>query len=168
MTAIPDAPSSTVPPAQLAAWRTFLEAHARITELLARELRQEQDIPLTWYDVLVQLSEATDHRLRMQELAERVLLSKSGLTRLIDRMERHGLVHRTACPSDRRGTFAELTTAGRSLLRRSAPGHLRGVRTHFADLLSDAEAHELTRLLRRIVAAAEDHTYPDTTAARDQ
>ena len=147
-------PVSSVPPAQLAAWRTFLEAHARTTELLARELKESEGIALTWYDVLVQLSEADGHRLRMQELAEQVLLSKSGLTRLIDRMERHHLVHRSACPSDRRGTFAELTPEGLAMLRKAAPTHLRGVREHFAELLDDDEAAMLTELLGRIADAS--------------
>ena len=145
---------SSVPQAQLTAWRSFLEAHARTTDLLARELKEAEGTALTWYDVLVQLSEADGHRLRMQELAERVLLSKSGLTRLIDRMERHDLVHRSACPSDRRGTFAELSPEGLAMLRKAAPTHLRGVREHFAELLDDEEAAILTELLGRIADAA--------------
>ena len=145
---------SSVRRPQLAAWRAFLEAHARTTELLARELKETEGIALTWYDVLVQLSEADDHRLRMQELADRVLLSKSGLTRLIDRMERHNLVHRSACPSDRRGTFAELTPEGLTMLRKAAPTHLRGVREHFAELFDDDEATTLTELLGRVADAA--------------
>lgn len=145
---------SSVPAAQLGAWRAFLEAHARTTELLARELKDREGIALPWYDVLVQLHEAEDHRLRMQELADRVLLSKSGLTRLIDRMERHHLVRRSACPSDRRGTFAELTPQGLAMLRQAAPTHLRGVREHFAELLNDEEAATLAALLGRIADAA--------------
>jgi DNA-binding MarR family transcriptional regulator len=161
MTTANDAQISSVPPAQMAAWRAFLEAHAHTTELLARELKDSQGIALTWYDVLVQLHEADDHRLRMQELAERVLLSKSGLTRLIDRMERHRLVNRSACPSDRRGTFAELTPEGIAMLRRAAPTHLRGVREHFAELLDDDEAAILADLLGRITRAASDATTTD-------
>ncbi|MFP4636630.1 MAG: MarR family winged helix-turn-helix transcriptional regulator [Nitriliruptoraceae bacterium] len=145
-----------IPAAQLAAWRAFLEAHARTVEVLSHELRAETELPLTWYDVLVQLSEADGGRLRMQELADAVLLSKSGLTRLIDRMEREGLVRRSRCSDDRRGTFAELTDAGWQRLRDAAPTHLRGVREHFADLLDDAEAAELERLLHRIATAAND------------
>lgn len=147
----PDRP--TVPAAQLAAWRALLEAHARATDLLAAELRAAHDLPLAWYDVLLHLNEAPDRRLRMQELAARLLLSKSGLTRLIDRMERDGLVARTACPSDRRGTFAELTASGYDRLRESAPTHLRGIRDHVADLFDDEEAAVLEGLLRRIADA---------------
>jgi DNA-binding MarR family transcriptional regulator len=147
-----------VPPAQLAAWRAFLETHARTVELLSRELREEEGLPLAWYDVLVHLNEAPDRRLRMQELADAVLLSKSGLTRLVDRMERDGLVRRSACPDDRRGTFAELTPGGYARLRDTAPTHLRGVARHFAAHLDDDEARQLEALLRRIGDAARDAT----------
>ncbi|MFO7960986.1 MAG: MarR family transcriptional regulator [Nitriliruptoraceae bacterium] len=142
-----------VPPAQLAAWRTFLEAHALTVDNLARELRELEDLPLAWYDVLVQLHEVPDGRLRMQELADAVLLSKSGVTRLVDRMERAGLVERARCTDDRRGTFARLTTAGRQRLRETAPTHLRGVAEHFASLLDDEEAAVLERLLLKVVIA---------------
>lgn len=150
-----------LPATQLRAWRAFLEAHARVIEVLAKELRDETDLPLSWYDVLVQLSEAPDDQLRMQELAEAVLLSKSGLTRLIDRMERAGLVARVACSDDRRGTYAQLTTAGRERLRDAAPVHLRGVREHFGDRFDDTEAATLERLLGRVAAPSEhDGTDP--------
>jgi DNA-binding MarR family transcriptional regulator len=160
MTATPASATSAAPrrpdisPTRMAAWRAFLEAHARVTDRLTHELRDEQNLPLTWYDVLVQLHEAPGHRLRMQELADAVVLSKSGLTRLIDRMQEADLVRRSECPSDRRGTFAELTELGLATLRRSAPTHLRGVREHFASLLTDEEAHVLAVALDRIAAAA--------------
>jgi DNA-binding MarR family transcriptional regulator len=153
-----DEPSdrSTAPrisPSAMAAWRTFLEAHARVTDLLARELREEESLPLAWYDVLVQLQEAPGHRLRMQELADAVLLSKSGLTRLVDRMERDGLVRRSSCPDDRRGILAELTDAGYRTLRRTSSTHLRGVEEHFGSRLSDEEADTLARLLGRLTGS---------------
>lgn len=144
---------TTLPSAHLAAWRTFLEAHARTVDVLARELREDEGLALAWYDVLVHLNEAPGGRLRMQELAEAVLLSKSGLTRLIDRMERDGLVTRMACPSDRRGTFAELTPVGLARLRDAAPRHLQGVREHFADHFDEADARTLQRLLSRLAEA---------------
>jgi DNA-binding MarR family transcriptional regulator len=147
---------TTVPPRQLAAWRAFLEAHARTVEILTRELRDAEDLPLTWYDVLVQLNEAPDRRLRMQELADAVLLSKSGVTRLIDRMERDGLVNRSRCSDDRRGTYAELTPEGLARLRGSAPTHLQGVRDHFAAHFDDEEAAILERLLTRLAEANRD------------
>lgn len=152
----PDAaPAETDPPvepAKLEAWRVFLTAHARIVEVLERELREREGLPLAWYDVLVQLSEADGHRLRMQELAERVLLSKSGLTRLIDRMEREGYVVRSPCSDDRRGTWATMTDTGFERIRRTAPTHLGGVREHFADVIDDVEAAHLATALQRIVS----------------
>ena len=146
-----------IPADRLAAWRAFLEAHARVTEVLERELREGQDLPLTWYDVLVQLHEAPENRLRMQELAAAVVLSKSGLTRLIDRMERAGLVRRSQCPTDRRGTFAELTDEGYAQLRAAAPTHLVGVERHFTAHLSADDAEVLARVLGAIAAAAHAH-----------
>lgn len=140
-----------VPATKLAAWRAFLTAHARVLDVLERELREREGLPLTWYDVLVQLSEADGHRLRMQELADQVLLSKSGLTRLIDRMEREGYVERSPCNDDRRGTWATMTPAGFDRIRRTAPTHLGGVREHFADVIDDDEATHLTAALERIV-----------------
>jgi DNA-binding MarR family transcriptional regulator len=147
-------PATSPAPAKLAAWRGFLEAHARVTEVLARELKDEEGLPLAWYDVLVQLQEAPDRRLRMQELAAAVLLSKSGLTRLVDRMEREGLVRRAACPDDRRGVLCELTDVGLDTLRRTSRTHLRGVDEHFAAHLDDHEAEVIARALARIRDAA--------------
>lgn len=146
-----------VPARGLAAWRAFLEAHARVGEVLTRELKDTEGLPLAWYDVMVQLSEAPGHRLRMQELADAVLLSKSGLTRLVDRMEEAGLVHRAKCPDDRRGTLAELTEHGYTRLRETAPTHLKGVKHHFVDELTDEEAEVLEAALGRIAERARRH-----------
>jgi DNA-binding MarR family transcriptional regulator len=141
-------------PAQLAAWRLLLEAHAATTELLERELVAERGLPLNRYDVLLNLAEAPGGRLRMQELSASVLLSKSGLSRLVDRMVEAGLVRRERCQDDRRGWFAVLTDQGRSALRRAAPVHLRGIHEHFARHLSPEEVEVLTAALSRVVAAA--------------
>ena len=133
------------------AWRTFLRAHATIVRRLEAELLQEHDLPLASYDVLVQLSEATDRRLRMTELAARVLLSRSGLTRLVDRLVREGLVAREAAPDDARGTLAVLTDAGLDRLRGAFPTHLRGVVEHVTGRLSAAEIVRLGVLLAKLV-----------------
>ena len=137
----------------MAAWRAFLTAHARVTEILERELQEERHIPLAWYDVLVQLTEAPEGQLRMHELASRVLLSRAGLTRLVDRMAAAGLVERLPCPDDRRGTFVALTEAGRTTNRDAAPAHLRGVREHFIRHLRPNELATLERGLSRVVTA---------------
>jgi DNA-binding MarR family transcriptional regulator len=135
---------------RLAAWRAFIRAHAHVLAHLSRELVDEESLAATWYDVLVQLSEADGQQLRMQDLADRVLLSQSGLTRLVDRMEKDGLVERVRCSEDGRGLFTQLTPAGLETLRRAYPTHLRGVRTWFADLLTDEEAAVLAGALTRI------------------
>jgi DNA-binding MarR family transcriptional regulator len=136
----------------LAAWRSFLDAHASLVGVLERELLAERDLPLAFYDVLVQLHEAGG-RLRMSELARSVLLSRSGVTRLVRRMVDFGLVVREACPSDGRGAFAVMTPAGRSALRRAWPVHARGIQRHFADHLSADEARTLTDVFTRITGA---------------
>jgi DNA-binding MarR family transcriptional regulator len=141
-------------PGHLAAWRALLETHAAVTELLARELTAERGLPLKAYDVLLNLAEAPDGRLRMQELSASVLLSKSGLSRVVDRMEEGGLVRREQSEDDRRGWFAVLTDRGRSTLRRAAPVHLRGIQEHFARHLDDEEARVLAAVLARVSAAA--------------
>src|SRR6202521_3244908 len=125
-------------PAELRAWRAFLNAQAALLRRLGADLIEEEDITLPEYDVLVQLSFAPDGRLRMTELSERVRLSPSGLTRLVDPLVRSGLVKRGRCASDRRGTNAIFTSAGKVRVRRGSPVHLRGIREHFSKRLSPA------------------------------
>lgn len=139
---------------EMSAWRGFLEAHRRVTDVLEAELREQEDLPLAWYDVLVQLSESPTQSLRMQELADAVLLSKSGLTRLVDRMQDAGLVERAPCNDDGRGIMAVLTDAGHARLREAAATHVTGVREHFADVLRPGEAAILAQALSRIAASA--------------
>ena len=135
---------------RLAAWSAFLRAHARVVRELERELQAEQRMALTDYDVLVQLANAGERRLRMSELADRLLLSRSGATRLVDRLVAQGLIERRTCDDDRRGQWASLTDAGYERLRQASPTHLRGVAEHFLDRLSTdqlaALEHAFTRL----------------------
>lgn len=121
---------------------------------LESDLVAEHDLPLASYDVLVQLVEAPGHRLRMTELAERVLLSRSGLTRLIDRLAREGLVRREACESDARGLFAVLTEAGYAKLRAASATHLRGVHDYAVGRLDDAQLAALSEIMGRFLADA--------------
>ena len=148
-------------PAELSAWRLFLRAHTQVIRRLEHDLMTEHDLPLASYDVLVQLSEAPDRSLRMTELAERVLLSRSGLTRLVDRLVRDRLVERQACPSDARGTLAVLTDAGAAKLAEAWPTHLRGVVHNVVGRLSAEELETLSGLLGRLV----DPTLDDGVAA---
>jgi DNA-binding MarR family transcriptional regulator len=135
---------------ELGVWRTFLRAHSQISRKLEAELVAEHDLPLGSYDVLLQLAEADGRRLRMTELADRVLLSRSGLTRLVDRLERDGLVERVACANDARGTHAVLTDAGLGRLRGAAPTHLRGISEHVTSRLSTDELDLLQHLMVKL------------------
>ena len=135
---------------ELAAWRAFLRAHAVLTRVLETELLAEQDLSLAAYDVLVQLAEAPEHRLRMTELADAVLLSRSGVTRLVDRLERGGLVSRCPVENDGRGVAAQLTDAGLSRLRVASRTHLAGVARHFAARLDAEDRIALERISRRL------------------
>jgi len=134
----------------LASWRAFLRAHARVMRVLEVELQSEQGLSLADYDVLVQLSEAPPDGLRMSELADSVLLSRSGLTRLVDRLVSAGYVDRRPCPDDARGRMAVLTAAGLARLRSAAPTHLRGVREHVLSRLTPQELSELGVMMDRL------------------
>lgn len=135
--------------AGMRAWRVFLEAHAAISKRMERELREECELPLSWYDALVQLHEAGGS-LRMHELADRLLLSRSATTRFADRLERAGLIERRAVMSDRRGTVVLLTSDGKAELKRTAPVHMRGIVEHFVDRFDDAELATIERLFNRL------------------
>jgi DNA-binding MarR family transcriptional regulator len=139
--------------AKMAAWRGFLTAHAKVVARLERELAEEANLPLTWYEVLLLLREAPEGRLRMHELADSRLLSRSAATRLVDRIEAAGLVTRTSSEDDRRGTFVELTAEGLATLRRTAPIHLRGIEAHFTRHLSQTEAAAVAGVMSRIAGA---------------
>ena len=138
---------------RLAAWSAFLRAHARVTRQLERELQAEESLALADYDVLVQLALAGDRRLRMSELADRLLLSRSGITRLVDRLERDGLIRRKACDSDARGAYAVLTEAGRRKLDAARRTHLAGVRHHFLDKLDGEEMDRLGDVWVKVLPA---------------
>lgn len=140
-------------PAELAAWRSFLRAHTVLTRVLERELVQSHGLPLAEYDVLVQLQEAPEGALRMAQLADRVLLSRSGLTRLVERLEHQGLVRRQICRADARGAFAVITEQGRRRLREAAPSHLRSVREHFAAALRPEQLEAVQEAMERLATA---------------
>jgi DNA-binding MarR family transcriptional regulator len=137
---------------RLEIWRSFLVAHAQIRRQLERELQAEQSLGLGEYEVLLILARATDRQLRMSELADHLVLSRSGVTRLVDRLEADALVERTSCETDRRGSWATLTDAGQARLRRAAPTHLRGIGEHFLDRIPPAELDALQRTLDRVLA----------------
>jgi DNA-binding MarR family transcriptional regulator len=139
---------------ELAAWRGLLKAHSQLVAKLDAELEREHGMPLGSYEVLLHLADAPDGSLRMGELADRLLLSRSGLTRMVDRLAARGVVERHTCPSDRRGTYARLTPDGRKLLAEARPTHLRGVREHFLDHVDDADLDRLGEIWERVTTAA--------------
>jgi DNA-binding MarR family transcriptional regulator len=134
----------------LASWRAFLSAHARVMRVLEAQLLVECQLNLADFDVLCRLVEAPDHSLRMHDLADSVLLSRSGTTRLIDRLVRQGYVARRPCPADLRGTLAVLTPAGLDRVMQASPVHLRGVDEEFTDRLSAQELATLQALMSRL------------------
>jgi DNA-binding MarR family transcriptional regulator len=150
---------------RLAAWRAFLNAHAAVIDRIEREMAQAGVLPLGSYDVLVALLEAPDHRLRLHELARHIVLSRSTLTRVVDRLEADGLLVRERAQTDRRGAYAVLTETGRAALKRAWPVYARGIHAHFARYLSEEEVRTLTEALGRIDAAARQ-TSPSPAARR--
>ena len=133
-------------------WITLLVAHARATERVGRRVEGEGGLPLDWYHVLVALEHAPEGRLRMGELGEHVMLSRSGLTRLVDRIEEAGLVERHLCPHDRRAFETILTAKGREAREKSWPIYARAIAEGFGSRYSEKEAQQLSELLTRQVA----------------
>ncbi len=141
---------------ELRAWRGMLRAHAALTKALDADLEAEHGLPLSSYEVLLHLAAADGQRMRMSDLADTVVLSRSGLTRLVDRMERDGLLCRASCPSDARGSFATLTDAGHAKLAVASRTHLSGVRERFLDRLTEAEQDALGDCWERVAPHAAD------------
>lgn len=125
------------------AWRAFLAAGRQLLDTLDRELQRDAGMPHTYYEILVRLSEAPDRRLRMSELADAMLSSRSRLSHAVDRLEAAGWVRRMACPTDGRGQFAVLTDKGMRTLESAAPGHVDGVRRHLLDALTPEQVEQL-------------------------
>jgi len=136
---------------QMSAWRSFLEVHSAVIKALESELMEDQGLSLTWYDVLSHLSEAEESRLQHQALAGSLLLSRSGVTRLVDRMAEAGLVRREASPEDRRASYVVMTAQGRDALDRASPGHVRGIVQHFTRYLDSEDVAGLQRFFSRVL-----------------
>jgi len=150
---LPPVPGERLSEGELRAWQAFLRSHRSVTGTLDTELTREQQLPLGSYEVLLILSRAPERALRMSDVAEQTLLSRSGMTRLVDRLESEGLVARMTCKSDGRGVYAVLTDAGYERLRTASRTHLRGVRDHFTSRLSADELDELSRILGKLLPA---------------
>ncbi|MGO8687898.1 MAG: MarR family winged helix-turn-helix transcriptional regulator [Candidatus Dormibacteria bacterium] len=145
--------SETNQSVHLQAWRALLRAQAGLACSLERELMAAEGLPLAWYEVLLVLDHAPEGALRLQRLMDTVLMTKSGVSRLVDRMETAGLVARSGCPSDRRGAFAVITEQGRAKLRRAMPVHSAGIDRHLASVLNAEEAGRLRDALGAVADA---------------
>jgi DNA-binding MarR family transcriptional regulator len=143
--------SDKIKPTHLDAWRLFITAHARLINQIDSELAQAEQIPLNWYDVLIELYEAPERRLRMADLAAKVVLSRSGLTRLVDRLEKEKYLYRELDPEDRRGFYAVLTDEGANVMRKAWATYAQGIQEHFAMYLSDEDAVRLTQIFNTIL-----------------
>jgi DNA-binding MarR family transcriptional regulator len=139
---------------ELSAWVGFLRAHATLVRELDDELTREHGLPLSSFEVLVQLSNQPDGRMRLSQLADAVLLSRSGLSRLVTRLVDQGLVARRDCADDARGAYAELTDAGSQRLEGARATHRAGVRSRFLDPLSEDQQRQLASAWQRILAPA--------------
>ena len=153
----------------LLAWRSFLQAHARLTRRLDEELQANHRLSLAKYDALVQLALAPGRHLRMNVLADRVLLSRSGVTRLVDRLVADGMVERSACETDARGAEASLTDTGLGRVREASVTHLDGIRRYFLEMISQADQAVITRGLSAVIdglgtPASGEHPYVEGDA----
>ncbi len=144
----------------LETWRTFLQAHATVVRRLEAELEADGQVSLADLDVLLQLAAADGCKLRMSELADTVLLSRSGMTRRIDRLEAAGLVQRHECAADRRGAYAGITEAGLDRLQLARPTHLSGIEEHFISRLSEADLASIRDALMKLIPADDRRTEP--------
>lgn len=142
---------------ELRAWQGLLHAHAKVTKRLDAELRDEHDIGLGDYDVLVRLARAPEGGLKMSQLAERAMLSPSSLTRVADRLVERGLVSRQRGAADTRVVYACLTDSGRIRVRAAARTHLRGIRQHFTSQLSNEQLQQVATTLEVIAGPHEPH-----------
>jgi DNA-binding MarR family transcriptional regulator len=139
---------------ELRAWRGMLRAHAAMAKALDAQLEAAHGLQLSSYEVLMYLADAEDERMRMCDLASSILLSRSGLTRLVDRLGREGLIERVACRDDARGQFAKLTPAGREKLNAARVTHLAGVRTMFLERFTPEELEMLGNAWDRVLEGA--------------
>jgi DNA-binding MarR family transcriptional regulator len=149
--------SSRLTDTEMRAWQALLHAHHDVVEGLDRELREAHGITFAEYDVLLRLGRAPERALRMSDLAERVLLSPSGVTRLVDRLAARGLLERRTEPTDGRVALASVTTEGSRLLRRAARTHLRGIREHFTSRLTEVQLHAVAAGLEEVAGPHEPH-----------
>ncbi|UWZ47557.1 MarR family transcriptional regulator [Dactylosporangium matsuzakiense] len=141
-----------------AAWAALLRVHAALTPVLDQELQAAHGLPLTWYDVLLELNAAPARRLTMSALGAAAVVSRSRVSRVVDELVRAGLVERVANPDDKRSAFAKLTAAGRARLKAAAPTYLAGIERHFTGQMTRAEAQTVATVLAKVLRAHDAST----------
>jgi DNA-binding MarR family transcriptional regulator len=160
-------PATSADDPRLGAWRTMLHAHSHLVRRMDDDLRAAHGLSLAEYDALIQLVNAPGRRLRMSVLADRVLLSRSGITRLVDRLVADGTVERSVCPTDARGSEAALTPVGLDRLREASRTHLDGVARYFLDIVTPEDRSAIERGLGSVVDRLEAGGHADRTACVD-
>jgi DNA-binding MarR family transcriptional regulator len=138
------------------AWAALLRVHAALVPVLDRELQRACGLPLTWYDVLLELNAAPGRRLSMGELGEAAVVSRSRVSRVVDQLVAEGLVSREPNPGDRRSAYAAITAAGRERLRAAAPTYLSGIERHFTSRMTAAESRAVAAALDKVLAGRDD------------
>ena len=141
---------------RVSAWRALLRAQSAVLKAIDRDLAAAELLPLHWYDVLLELNSAPERQLRMAELGDRVVFSRSRCSRIVDELQQRGLVERVPDPSDGRVTLAQITTAGRRALRRTAPVYLAGIEEHFTSHLGEDERRVVSSALERVARFHDD------------
>jgi DNA-binding MarR family transcriptional regulator len=136
----------------VSAWAALLRVHAALVPVLDRELQAACGLPLTWYDVLLELNSAPDRRLSMGQLGEVAVVSRTRVSRVVDALVAAGLVERAANPDDRRSAFAVITPAGRARLRAAAPVYLAGIRRHYTDRMTTTENRTVAAALEKVLS----------------
>ena len=142
--------------AGVATWGSLLRVHAALVPILDREVQRATGLPLAWYDVLLELNTASDRRLRMGDLGDRVVLSRTRVSRIVDELVANGLVSRDGNPADRRSALAVITVEGRRRLRAAAPVYLAGIARHFTGPLTKAELAAMRAALEKVLRAQGD------------
>ncbi|MFI7019397.1 MarR family winged helix-turn-helix transcriptional regulator [Streptomyces sp. NPDC050164] len=141
---------------QLEAWRAMLLAHNTAVRAIESDVQRDGRVPLTWYDVLLELRAAGEEGLRMQDVANRVVLSRTRVSRLVDEMVRAGLVRKVPDPHDRRVSWAAISEDGLAALRETAPVYMRSIRRHFSAYLSDEDAQVIAEALHKVAQRDSD------------
>jgi DNA-binding MarR family transcriptional regulator len=139
-----------------AAWAALLRVHAALVPVLDQELQTAHNLPLTWYDVLLELYHAPGRRLTIGELGRVAVVSRSRVSRVVDELARAGLVTREAHPQDKRSAYAVLTDVGKRRFRTAAPTYVRGIERHFTSRMTAREAATVASALGKVLAARED------------